>query len=174
MHEPGTTTRDMLTRGQQHPAETGIDPQARETTMQRWGGRCFTAGITVIVGTYAASLVAAVLTDTQLYSDPEARLFAVIGMIALIMLGTLLLGFGAWERLGRYDRTQARLLLVNQARILDELAAVRQQANDHADQAALTAGAVNRIERVIDTIPNAGQIVAQALRLSQPNHPDRS
>lgn len=116
----GQGTRDLLTLGQPHPAEAGIDPHARETAMQRWGTRCMIGGITIIIGTYTASLVVAVLADTQAFHDPEARLFAVIGMVALIMLGTLLLGFGGWERLARYDRAQSRLQLANQLRILEQ------------------------------------------------------
>jgi hypothetical protein len=90
------------------------DPDAAEARTRRFGSICLVAGLALPVLVYLAGMVVAVLSENNAFHHESARLFAVLGMVALTGLGFMLIAIGGTERLHRPTRAASdrnRILL---------------------------------------------------------------
>jgi hypothetical protein len=130
------------------------DPHATEARTRRFGVICLAAGITLPVLVYLAGMVVAVLSENDAFHQESARLFAVLGMIALIGLGFMLTAIGGAERLHRPTRAAA-----DRNRILLERNSLEQR-EFHENLAGLVAALPGRLaavedgqRRLVDVLP---------------------
>src|SRR5690349_16248409 len=95
----GADTRDLRALGQPHPAETGLQPDETDTNTRRIGRRCRRIGLTTLAATYAGTFITAIAADNyQMFHQPEAQLFAVLGLVTAIVIGAVFLAVGLHER----------------------------------------------------------------------------
>ncbi len=105
----GDTTRDHITLGTEHPAETGLPKRDTEKRLLRYSRRTLTAGCSILVGTYLATFAAkTAVGDDAIFEHPTAQIFAVIGFISLHTLGASLILIAGLERITRPTRTLTR------------------------------------------------------------------
>ncbi|HEY6115963.1 MAG TPA: hypothetical protein VI172_08395 [Candidatus Dormibacteraeota bacterium] len=166
-HEPGATTRDLRAAGHISPAEMQLPRAQHEDRTQRIGRILLITGVAVLAATYASALIVAIVAERESFETRNGALFATLAMNAAASLGTILIAFGLAERLHRPHRSMSRLSYSAGQAILDRLDKLEQRLSDQQDQADLNAGALHRIEQTMRTIPNTGEIIAKALRLSQ-------
>lgn len=159
MTDHGDDTRDLRRYGNQpeHPAMI-------EARTRRFGVVCLTTGIALPIVVYFAGLVTAVAADNNAFHTEPARLFAVLGMIALIGLGFMLVAVGGMERLLRAPRS-----LTDNNRILLErhIVETRERFDVIMGLLAPLPGRLTAIEDVIEKVPAYGEGVVFGVTLGR-------
>lgn len=129
MNDPGGNTVDLGPRHTAEPPEHRPDqPDDKERRIRRFGTLSLISGVTIEVTLALASLVMAVVSDNNAYSNPTAELFGVLSHLAFVSLAAGLIAIGGMERLNRRHRAQT-------ADNTRELAAVRRTSITVADMA---------------------------------------
>lgn len=108
MNRTGHQTHDLRLHQRHH------DPIAAEARTRRFGRVCLIGGLALLVVVYFGGLSAAIVSDNNTFQSPSGRLFAVLGMMALIGLGCTLTSLGGVVHINRPYREgldRNRLLL---------------------------------------------------------------
>lgn len=98
MHEPGTRTEGLAA------ISAAITAAVTTPDLHRWGRRNYAAGITLAVADTIAALVTAMLTEGQVFTDPNARLFATLIYIIIVALAASLIITGAVQTITAHTR----------------------------------------------------------------------
>ncbi len=110
----GVTTHDLRILGIPDPAERTLSLTEREEATQQHGLCCRRWGTGLIIGTVGATFAAALASDHNLFSDPDARLFAMLAMIGLLLFGAVLVAGGLAERRQQHNRALLRHAITQQ------------------------------------------------------------
>jgi hypothetical protein len=177
------TTRDHIHLGTPHPAETGLPTRDHEHRLHRYSRRALTAGISIHIGVYLATLTVALLANggTGPFGHPNARLYAILGALSLMTLGTALIITSAIERLLRPTRTLMRqtavrsqetaTAVVDLADTIERLrvishAGIYEVTRARHDIARLD-GHLSTIEATIKDLPDYSAIIQDGYRLGR-------
>jgi hypothetical protein len=148
------------------------DPNASEARTRRFGTICLSCGIALPVIVYLAGMVVAVVTENDAFHHESARLFVVLGMVALTGLGFMLITIGGMERLHRPTRAAADRNRILLERLTLE---VRERYDSLAGLVAPLPGRLTRIEETIDRVPAYGEAVIEGITLGRdPSGPNRN
>ncbi|MFI5938016.1 hypothetical protein [Actinoplanes sp. NPDC051494] len=163
-HHTGHQTRDLRDLRQPHPNEPAQPRRTLETSdtvNRRWGAAFIAAGLALILGT---TIVTGALPEVMTVNVGPAGLTV---MSACMTTGSSLVVVGGLEFFSRYIRAYLRRLEANQRKILDGQAKIQARLDDHADQAGLTAAAVNRMERIVEKVPTYGETIVKGIELGK-------
>jgi hypothetical protein len=157
--QPGHTTEDLQHIRQ--PLTHPTDHDHEEIRARRFGRRMLVAGIASGICSYMACLAAAIISDQRMFTSREAQLFAILGVMTLLVGSVSLIIVGGLERLMRPVRARQRWLAGSgeRLRILVERMALDQQEL-YQNLAGLVAPLPGRLERNTDHLAHIEQAMS--------------
>ena len=146
--EPGVATEE-LSRHQPRPAPPSPE---RGDRLRRTARRCYLAGAAILIVTFTATQVVAVVAEKSLFTSAGGQLFAVLGFVALMMLGTTMIIVGvlytiSGQAFADVERNRRRIEQVA-GEVHDLGVSMRGQFNATYPMSRLAAGMPARLDRL--------------------------